>query len=120
MKNKLFLTGIFITLMAIAFVASTGFVSAKDTGLSPEELLGKEAKFPAGPFMLASRLNVPVLFVYVMKETNKHYHLYARKSQAKHRDAQALLKEYTQSVTWMLKKHPLQWFNYFDFWNALK
>ncbi|HAB28686.1 MAG TPA: lipid A biosynthesis acyltransferase, partial [Xanthomarina gelatinilytica] len=44
----------------------------------------------------------------------------ARKSQAKHRDAQALLKEYTQSVTWMLKKHPLQWFNYFDFWNALK
>lgn len=101
-------------------VCITGDRYVKGSKFLTEELLGKEAKFPAGPFMLASRLNVPVLFVYVMKETNKHYHLYTRKSQAKHRDAQALLKEYTQSVTWMLKKHPLQWFNYFDFWNALK
>lgn len=101
-------------------VCITGDRYVKGSKFLTEELLGKEAKFPAGPFMLASRLNVPVLFVYVMKETNKHYHLYAKKSQAKHRDAQALLKEYTQSVTWMLKKHPLQWFNYFDFWNALK
>ncbi|HLV69391.1 MAG TPA: hypothetical protein VKY34_01705 [Xanthomarina sp.] len=101
-------------------VCITGDRYVKGSKFLTEELLGKEAKFPAGPFMLASRLNVPVLFVYVMKETNKHYHLYARKSQAKHRDAQALLKEYSQSVTWMLKKHPLQWFNYFDFWNALK
>jgi cytochrome c peroxidase len=45
MKNKLFLTGIFITLIAIALVASTEFVGAKDTGLSPEELLGKELFF---------------------------------------------------------------------------
>jgi predicted LPLAT superfamily acyltransferase len=85
-----------------------------------EKLLGEDAKFPAGPFLIASRLNVPVLFVYVMKEANKHYHLYARRSKAKHRDAQALLKEYTESVSWMLNKYPLQWFNYFDFWNTLK
>jgi len=83
-----------------------------------QEILGKEAKFPAGPFILASRLKVPVLFVYVMKETTSHYHLYCRKAEAKHRDAQALLQEYTESVHWMLKKHPLQWFNYFDFWNV--
>ena len=49
---------------------------------------------------------------------NKHYHLYARRSKAKHRDAQGLLKEYTESLTWMLKKYPLQWFNYFDFWDS--
>src|SRR5690554_893308 len=101
-------------------VCITGDRYVKGSKFLTEELLGKEAKFPAGPFMLASRLNVPVLFVYVMKETNKHYHLYARKSEAKHRDAQGILKEYTESLTWMLKKHPLQWFNYFDFWNALK
>ena len=82
-----------------------------------EELLGAKAKFPQGPFLLASRLKVPVLFVYVMKETNKHYHLYARKSQAKYREDQVLLKDYTESVQWMLQKYPLQWFNYFDFWS---
>lgn len=85
-----------------------------------QDLLGQEAKFPSGPFMLASRLKVPVLFVYVMKETNTHYHLYARKAKAKHRDAKELLKEYTESLKWMLDKYPLQWFNYFDFWNVNK
>jgi len=82
-----------------------------------EHLLGEKAKFPQGPFLLASRLKVPVLFVYVMKETNKHYHLYARKSQAKYKEEGVLLKDYTESVQWMLKKYPLQWFNYFDFWS---
>jgi len=84
-----------------------------------EKLLGETAKFPAGPFMLASRLKVPVLFVYVMKETNKHYHLYARQAKVKHRDAKGLLKEYTTSVTSMLDKYPLQWFNYFNFWKEI-
>ena len=88
----------------------------KDSKVMTESLLGKEANFPAGPFLLASRLNVPVLFVYVMKETNKHYHLYARQAEVKNRDARGLLKEYTESVESMLKKYPYQWFNYFDFW----
>ena len=83
-----------------------------------EALLGQPAHFPAGPFKLASRLRSPVLFVYVMKETNKHYHLYARTATVKNRDAQGLLQKYVQSVEAMLQKYPLQWFNYFDFWET--
>ncbi|OAB80527.1 LpxL/LpxP family acyltransferase [Cochleicola gelatinilyticus] len=83
-------------------------------------LFGKEAKFPAGPFLLGSRLKVPVLFVYVMKERAKHYHLYARTANVKHRDAQDLLEKYIKSVESILQKYPLQWFNYFDFWEDLK
>lgn len=101
-------------------VCITGDRYIKGSKHLTQELLGKEAKFPAGPFLIASRLQVPVLFVYVMKESKKHYHLYARSSKVKHRDAIALLKDYTQSLEWMLKKYPLQWFNYFDFWNANK
>jgi predicted LPLAT superfamily acyltransferase len=85
-----------------------------------QKILGKEALFPAGPFLIASRLKVPVAFVYVMKEPNLHYHLYTREAKAKHRDEKGLLKEYTESVEGMVKKYPLQWFNYFDFWNQLK
>lgn len=85
-----------------------------------EELLGKEANFPAGPFLLGSRLKVPVIFVYVMKETRTHYHLYAKEVQFKHRDAQDLLKKYTESIEQILKEYPYQWFNYFDFWNEMK
>lgn len=97
-------------------VCFTGDRYMQGSKMLSESLLGKEANFPAGPFLLASRLNVPVLFVYVMKESNKHYHLYARRAIFKSRDAQALLKEYTKSVEGILEKYPLQWFNYFDFW----
>ena len=99
-------------------VVITGDRYVKGSKYLSEDLLDQLAKFPAGPFMLASRLSVPVLFVYVMKETNTHYHLFTRQAKAKHRDAQALLKEYVSSVTWMLNKYPLQWFNYFDFWDT--
>ncbi len=79
-------------------------------------LLNEEANFPAGPFLIASRLKVPVVFVYVMKEANLHYHLFARVANTKHRDEKALLGAYIESVESMLMKYPLQWFNYFDFW----
>jgi predicted LPLAT superfamily acyltransferase len=82
------------------------------------ELLGETAKFPAGPFMIASRLGVPVVYVYVMKEKNLHYHLYARVAEnIKKRDSQGLLNSYVQNLESMLEKYPLQWFNYFDFWD---
>ncbi|MDX6181051.1 lipid A biosynthesis acyltransferase [Flavobacterium sp. Fl-77] len=84
-----------------------------------DSILGEEAHFPAGPFLIASRLKVPVVFVYVMKELKLHYHLYAREATVKHRDEKALLKEYIKSVENIVQKYPLQWFNYFDFWNKL-
>jgi predicted LPLAT superfamily acyltransferase len=83
-------------------------------------LLGAQADFPAGPFLIASRLKVPVVFVYVMKEPKLHYHLYAREAEVKHRNEKALLEAYITSVESMVKKYPLQWFNYFDFWNHFK
>lgn len=83
------------------------------------QLLGQEALFPAGPFLIASRLKVPVVFVYVMKESNLHYHLYTREAKVKHRDEIGLLREYVESLEKMISEYPLQWFNYFDFWNQL-
>lgn len=85
------------------------------------DLLNESALFPAGPFVIASRLKVPVAFVYVMKEPNLHYHLYTRRSaDFKQRDVQAVLQNYTNSVSEILNKYPYQWFNYFDFWNHFK
>jgi predicted LPLAT superfamily acyltransferase len=101
-------------------VCFTGDRYFEGTKSLSEKILGEEANFPAGPFLIASRLKVPVVFVYVMKEPNLHYHLYAREAIVKHRDEKGLLKAYIESVESMLKKYPLQWFNYFDFWNQLK
>ncbi|WP_281309506.1 lipid A biosynthesis acyltransferase [Flavobacterium flavigenum] len=101
----------------ICFTGDRYFEGSKSLS---ETILGKEANFPAGPFLIASRLKVPVVFVYVMKEPNLHYHLYAREATVKHRDEKGLLKEYIKSVESILQKYPLQWFNYFDFWSDLK
>jgi predicted LPLAT superfamily acyltransferase len=98
-------------------VCFTGDRYFEGTKSLSEKILGQEANFPAGPFLIASRLKVPVVFVYVMKEPNLHYHLYAREAAVKHRDEKGLLKAYIESVESILQKYPLQWFNYFDFWN---
>lgn len=82
------------------------------------DFLGEKAHFPAGPFLISSRLSTPVLFVYVMRERGRHYHLYARKATFTHRNAQSLLEAYIQSIDQILEKYPLQWFNYYDFWKA--
>lgn len=98
-------------------VCFTGDRYFPGTKFFSEELLGEEANFPAGPFLIASRLKVPVAFVYVMKEPNLHYHLYTRLADVKHRDEKGLLKAYTTSVEAMVRKYPLQWFNFFQFWD---
>ncbi|WP_136668251.1 lipid A biosynthesis acyltransferase [Flavobacterium sp. H122] len=101
-------------------ICFTGDRYFEGTKTISETILGEETQFPAGPFLIASRLKVPVVFVYVMKEPDLHYHLYARVAQVKQRDEKGLLKAYTQSVESILDKYPLQWFNYFDFWGKLK
>ena len=49
-----------------------------DRYLNKEKLLttsfmGKEAKFPMGPFLLASKLKVPVVFYFAMREAQRTY-----------------------------------------------
>ena len=99
-------------------ICMTGDRYARTAKLLSAPILGEKAQFPSGPFLMGSRLNVPVLFVYVMKETNKHYHLYARKADFKKRDAEGLLANYIKSMEWIIEQYPLQWFNYFDFWGS--
>ena len=83
------------------------------------KLLGKNAKFPIGPFQIATRMQVPVLFVYVMREPKRHYHLYARKIKVERRDAQDLLNKFAAHLELVVEKYPLQWFNFYDFWGDI-
>ncbi|HLV43265.1 MAG TPA: hypothetical protein VKY37_13370 [Brumimicrobium sp.] len=99
------------------FICITGDRYLPGSKYLEAEFLGEKARFPAGPFMIGSRLKVPVVFVYVMKESATHYHLYARVVDVKHRDSKGLLDSYVKSITSIVDKYPYQWFNYFHFWN---
>lgn len=78
--------------------------------------MGATAKFPAGTFLLGSRMKVPVIFTYMMKAKHRKYELYAYEAEFKYRDPKSLLNAYIKSMEKLLNKYPLQWFNYFDFW----
>ncbi len=90
------------------------------------DFMGQPALFPVGPVNLASRFGVPVSFVFAVKETRKHYHFYAtplqqipfyRNLRQRDESLREVLKVYTQRLEEILRKYPMQWFNYYDFWN---
>jgi len=86
------------------------------------EFLGESANFPAGPFILASKLKAPVCFVFAFKETNFHYHFFAEPARLYEGRGtvgmEKMLHDYVQILEAKLKQYPEQWFNYYDFWKA--
>jgi predicted LPLAT superfamily acyltransferase len=90
------------------------------------KFLGKEARFPEGPFYLALRMNAPVSFAFAMKEGPFHYHFYAtppkiydlpKGKRISTEDLLPVLHDYILALEAILKKYPEQWFNYFKFWS---
>jgi len=96
------------------------FLSGNKTIIA--DFLGMPAKFPEGPFLLAQRLKVPVVYVYAFKETNTHYHFYSTGiknfDSQKGDTVQIILNDYVKSLETMVHKYPEQWFNYYNFWKS--
>ena len=89
----------------------------ENTKTHTHSFLGKPVQFPLGPFKLAARNSIPVLFVHIMREKNFHYHFYARPYQGQENSAKEILKAYLENLEKMVKKYPHQWYNYYDYWN---
>lgn len=84
--------------------------------------LGKEALFPKGPFLLASRIGAPVVFYYAMREKGRRYrfHFIQADSAADQSNEIYLLQQYVTTLEKILHKYPEQWFNYYPFWEQTK
>ncbi len=87
-------------------------------------LLGGKAKFPIGPFAIATTFKVPVSFVHCYKENTGHYHLYTSAPKEYTGNKQTAIPEalndYIKDLEMKLQKYPEQWFNYFSFWEEEK
>jgi predicted LPLAT superfamily acyltransferase len=107
-KNEL------ICLHADRFVGSTKTITQK--------FLGADARFPVGPFALASTFKVPVSFVFAFKESLSHYHFYGSRlfeynnSTSRQEYTGELILNFIKEVEKGVKKYPEQWFNYYNFW----
>lgn len=83
--------------------------------------MGKEARFPAGPYLLASRLKVPVVFYFALREKGMRYSFNFVSADPVlrgkgNKPEEAILRQYITALEKMLGKYPEQWFNYYDFW----
>ena len=85
------------------------------------KFMGHEAHFPIGPFLLASRMKVPVVFYFAMREAKQTYHFHfilaEQVSGSKEKRAeQLLLEQYVNALEKIIGQYPEQWFNYYSFW----
>ena len=82
--------------------------------------LGENACFPYSIFRLIVSLGVPVSFVFAFKEKALHYHFYATKAfiyEGRQETALAeISKNYVSELERKVRQYPLQWFNYYNFW----
>jgi predicted LPLAT superfamily acyltransferase len=86
------------------------------------QLLGEDAQFPVGPFLLAASFRVPVSVVFAFKETKRHYHFFGSSiltrndDESKEQFVTRLTSTFVQDFEQKIKMYPEQWFNYYNFW----
>jgi len=82
------------------------------------DFMGYPARFPTGPFLLASRFEAPVVFYFSMRERGMKYRFIFNVTELRKGKSgiDDLMRLYVDSLEKILKKYPEQWFNYYDFW----
>jgi predicted LPLAT superfamily acyltransferase len=92
---------------------------------STANFLGKPARFPQGPFILAGLMHCPIYFMLCVKDENKFkiiFNLFAESIIIQRKYRQSEFAHYTQKYADLLsdycEKYPNQWFNFFDFWRT--
>ena len=93
------------------------------TRISQADFLGHRASFPQGPFILALLLKCPVYTLFCLKQNDKQVIYFDHFSDKlavprKQRDAviQQSIEAYATTLQRYCVKAPLQWFNFYDFW----
>jgi predicted LPLAT superfamily acyltransferase len=79
------------------------------------EFLGQKSEFPQGPFLLASKFKVPVSFVFCVKESKYHYHLFASPGKV-YTSIDELALTYKTELEKKILNYPVHWNNYYPFW----
>jgi predicted LPLAT superfamily acyltransferase len=93
--------------------------------VSSAVFLGYPALFPQGPFILAALLKCPVYTLFCLKHQHRYtiyFDWFSDCLDLPRKQREAVLASYAQTYADRLQhyclKEPLQWFNFYDFWQA--
>lgn len=85
------------------------------------EFLGAKARFPLGPFSVATMHGFDVLAINVMKASLRSYKIYVTplpydKAATRQEQIRQLSLAYANELEKRVRQYPAQWYNYFEFW----
>ncbi len=85
------------------------------------EFLGDRAALPHGPFLLASLLKCPMIFMVALRVGDGRYEAFAERFAervvvAGPEDLDALAGDYARRLERYCLMAPYQWFNFYDYW----
>lgn len=88
------------------------------------DFLGAKARFPLGPFSVATMRGLDVLAVNVMKVSPKGYKIYVTplhydKTAKRQEQIGQLSAAYVAELEKQVRQHPTQWYNFYNFWEII-
>ncbi|MGH0033321.1 MAG: hypothetical protein ACQGVC_26325 [Myxococcota bacterium] len=95
-------------------------------GAETVRFLGGEARFPKGPFTLAALIGCPLMMALAVRVGTATYRVESRPLYAGGRVPRAgrdavvrdMTLAYASTLEDACRRHPYQWFNFFDFWET--
>ena len=88
------------------------------------DFFGEIASFPIGPYVLANLLHCPVYLLHcfhVVDHYRVRFELFEQEFKTDRKDRQQgfdqIAQRFASALEKQVAKRPLQWFNFFDFWN---
>jgi len=104
----------------VSMPCDRNFGSAKSVNC---DFLNGKADFPQGAFALAAMFDVPVIAIFVMKESVSKYHVYVKPLSSegfeylnKCEKISGLAQSFSNELETIVRKYPEQWFNFYNFW----
>ena len=90
------------------------------------DFLGARASLPQGPFLMAAALGCPVLVMVGLRAGRQKYEIHVERFadplEIPRRDRAGQLQYHAQKYAdWLAQlcvRAPMQWFNFYDFWDA--
>ncbi|WP_394173853.1 LpxL/LpxP family acyltransferase [Thalassotalea litorea] len=88
-----------------------------------QDFLGAQAPFSQGPFILAALMEVPIFWLFCLKDKAKYRVIFEpvgqslpmnRKNRA--RIIENLVREYARRLAYYACLYPYQWYNFYSFW----
>ncbi len=107
------------------FVGMLADRTIREEGVVRRPFLGREAPWPLGPFRIALMLKRPIFLMLGIYRGGKRYEIHfiqladMRNVPRPEREAavEAAMQNYIAHLESFCRKHPFNWFNFYDFWH---